>query len=75
MSGTGGHGGMVDLRTHLLGSGRGHAGQFGSPYGFGLHEHSVFPQLLHEEEVGQLHGFGFVHRLHVPSALNPSFVG
>ena len=76
MSGTGGHGGMVDLRTHLLGSGRGHAGQFGSPYGFGLHEHSVFPQVLHEEEEEEHpHGFGFVHRSHVPSARNPSFVG
>ena len=70
MSGSGGHEGTVDLRTHLLGSGRGHVGQLGAPLEGQLQEPLGFPQLHEDEEAGggQPHGLGALHRSHSPFA-------
>jgi hypothetical protein len=71
MSGMGGHGGTVDLRIHLLGSGRGHAGHPGSPNCCGLQEHDGFafphpPQFEESVDGGHPQGLGALQRSQVP---------
>ena len=73
MSGSGGQAGTVDLRTHLLGSGRGQAGQLAKPLAGQPHEPPGFPQLLQPPEEagagaggGQPHGLAFLQRSQSP---------
>jgi len=80
MSGSGGQAGTVDLRTHLLGSGRGQAGQLAKPLVGQPHEPLDFPHWLQPPEEagaavaggGQPHGLGFLQRPQSPLLENPS---
>jgi hypothetical protein len=77
MSGSGGQAGTVDLRTHLLGSGRGQAGQLAKPLVGQPHEPLDFPQVRQlaagaDAGGGQPHGLGFLQRPQSPLLENPS---